>query len=325
MILTTQLKRALATAALAAAIAPSAGGSALANDDYPNRSIEVIHQYGPGGGTDRFIRAVAQPFEEVTGAAMVPISVQGGGGIPAVANFLQRPSDGYTLFATGPDQVIAHVLGRIDMAEFMPLARIQYDQGLFMVPADSPYETIQDFIDDAKANPGKIKVGITGAAGFDDTLVGLWNLESGAEVTTVPFGSSEMVSNTLGGQVDAMYEEYGPARGLIESGDLRPLVVFSDERLPVLPDVPTAKELGYDVTLGRWRSVSMHHDAEPAHADKLADALREAVLDEGYKDFEEKSALQYRSVFLGPKEFKAFVEREIETYTKVLTELGYVN
>jgi putative tricarboxylic transport membrane protein len=144
-------------------------------------------------------------------------------------------------------------------------------------------------------------------------------------VTTVPFGSSEMVSNTLGGQVDAMYEEYGPARGLIESGDLRPLVVFSDERLPVLPDVPTAKELGYDVTLGRWRSVSMHHDAEPAHADKLADALREAVLDEGYKDFEEKSALQYRSVFLGPKEFKAFVEREIETYTKVLTELGYVN
>lgn len=292
--------------------------------DYPSRSIEVVHQYGPGGGTDRFIRAVGVPFEEIAGVPLVPISVQGGGGIPAYANFQQRRSDGYTLMAIGPDQVIAHALGRIDMDEFLPLARVQYDQGMFIVPADSPHQTIEDFIKAAKANPGDIKVGITGAAGFDDTLVGLWNIESGAKVTTVPFGSSEMVSNTLGGQVDAMYEEYGPARGLIESGDLRPLVVFADERLPVLPDVPTAKELGYDVTLGRWRAFAMHNEADPAHVKVLYDAIEQAVATESYKDFEEKSALQYRSVLLGPEEFQKFVNKEITTYTKVLKELGLI-
>ncbi len=291
---------------------------------YPSRSIEVVHQYGPGGGTDRFVRAVGVPFEEITGQALVPISVQGGGGIPAYANFLQRRSDGYALMAIGPDQVIAHALGRIDIDTLMPLTRVQYDQGLFIVPSDSPFESIHDLIATAKADPGAIKVGITGAAGFDETLVGLWNLRSGAEVTAVPFGSAEMVSNTLGGQVDAMYEEYGPARGLLESGDLRPLVVFSEQRLPVLPDVPTAQELGYDVTLGRWRAFAMHADADPEHAAVLVDAIARAVETESYKTFEAQSALQYRSVLLGPSDFRAFIDREAEVYAAVLTQLGFI-
>lgn len=307
----------------ATGIAVLAVGAAQAQD-YPSSPIEVIHEYGPGGGTDRFIRAIGEPFEKITGAALVPISIQGGGGIPAYANFQQRPADGYTLLAISPDQVINHALGRIDMGELMPLARIQYDQGLFLVPADSPFETIEELIEAAKADPGSLKVGITGSAGFDDTVIGLWNLETGAELTSVPFGSAEMVSNTLGGQVDLMHEEYGPARGLIESGDLRPLVVFSEERLPVLPDVPTAVELGFDVTLGRWRALAMHDDADPAQAAVLFDALAEAAQTESYEKFEEDSALQYRSVVLGPEEFQAFIDKEIAVYTDVLKQLGYV-
>ncbi len=317
---TRKIAAALAAALGAAALATA---PAMAQDDYPTRTIEVVHQYGAGGGTDRFIRAVAEPFEEIAGVSMVPISVQGGGGVPAFVNFAQRPADGYTLMAIGPDQIIADALGRIDMDRLKPLTRVQWDQGLFMVPADSPYETIQDFIAAAQADPGSIKVAVTGSAGFDDTLVGLWNLESGAEVTTVPFGSAEMVSNTLGGQVDAMYEEYGPARGLIESGDLRPLVVFSDERLPVLPDVPTAKELGYDVTLGRWRAFAVPAEMPDEQVAKLHGMIAEATESESYKNFEEQSALQYRSVVIGPEEFAAFVEQERETYGNVLKQLGF--
>ncbi len=290
--------------------------------DYPTRTVEVIHSYGPGGGTDRFVRAVAVPFEEIAGQSMVPISIQGGGGMPAFANFQQRRVDGYTLMAISPDQIIAHVLGRIDMAAFQPLARVQYDQGMIVVPADSPFQTIQEFIDHARENPGDLTVGITGAAGFDDTVMGLWNIETGAEVTTVPFGSSEMVSNTLGGQVDAMHEEYGPARGLIESGDMRPLVVFSDERLPVLPDVPTALELGYDVTLGRWRAFAMPADADPEQVETLFGLISEAVASDSYQEVQEQAALQFRSVLLGPDEFQEFIDNEIAVYTQVLTALG---
>jgi putative tricarboxylic transport membrane protein len=311
---------------LAAALLATAAFSshAVAQDAYPSRTVEAIHQFGPGGGTDNFVRAVSEPFQTITGQSLVSISVQGGGGIPSVTTFMQRRADGHTVLAVGPEEIINHVLGRFDATQLQPVARIQYDQGLFLVSANSPLQTVQDLIDAATAAPGSLNIAVTGAAGFDDTLVGLWNLRSGAELSTVPFSASEMVSNTLGGHVDLMFEEYGAVRGLIESGDLRPLVLFSEERLPVLPDVPTATELGYEVELGRWRGFTLKEGDSPEHVAALADIMSEAAQSEPYKANEEAGALQYRSVFLGPEEFQAFLEAEIEVYTEVLTELGYV-
>ncbi|MEM7722408.1 MAG: tripartite tricarboxylate transporter substrate binding protein [Pseudomonadota bacterium] len=316
------LKAIFVATAASAAIMVTAGPAAA---EYPQRTVEVIHAYGPGGGTDRFVRAVAAPFEEIAGVSMVPISIQGGSGIPAFANLMQRPRDGYTMMAISPDEIINHALGRIDMADFAPVARVQFDQGMIVVPASSPFQTIQELMEHARENPGDLTIGITGAAGFDDTVMGLWNLETGAELTTVPFGSAEMVSNTLGGQVDAMHEEFGPARGLIESGDMRPLVVFSEERLPVLPDVPTALELGYNVTLGRWRSFAMPAGVDEETVNAMFGLVEQAVASDSYVEFEEQAALQFRSELLGPEEFQAFIDSQIETYTRVLGELGLLS
>ena len=255
---------------------------------------------------------------------MVPISIQGGGGVPAFVTFEQRPSDGYTLLSISPASVISHIQGRIDIDELLPLARVQYDQGLVWVAADSPYMTIQELVAEATANPATITVGVSGAAGFDDVAMGLFAAEAGIELTTIPFSSSEMVSNTLGGQIDAMFEEFGPARGLFDSGDMRPLVVFAEERLPTMPEVPTARELGYEVTLGRWRAVAMHAEADPAHAAKLFEVIEQAVATDSYKEYEEQNALQYRSVLMGQDEFSAFIDQEIETYTAVMKQLGYI-
>lgn len=303
-------------------LATGLSATAVMAEDYPERTVEVIHHYGPGGGTDRFVRAVADPFGEIAGEQMVPISIQGGGGVPAIAQFTRRPADGYTLFAISPAQIITHVQGRTDMADFMPLARVQFDQALIWVPADSPYDTVQDMIAAAKADPGSVSIATSGAGGFDEVTVSLFALEADIEVTTVPFSSSEMVSNTVGGQVDGMFEEFGPARGLWESGDLKPLVLFSEERLPELPDVPTAVELGYDVTLGRWRAFAMQAGDDRAHAEELFELIGQAVETESYKEFEAQSALQYRSKLIGLDEFQAFIDTEIETYTAVMRQLG---
>lgn len=314
-----------ATITGALTLATGLAATAAFAQDYPDRTVEVIHHYGPGGGTDRFIRAVADPFADLAGEQMVPVSIQGGGGVPAIAQFVRRPADGYSLFAISPAQIISHVQGRIDMADFMPLARVQFDQALIWVPADSPYESVQDMIDAAQAEPGSVSIGISGAGGFDEVAVSLFGLEADAEFTTVPFSSSEMVSNTVGGQIDGMFEEFGPARGLWESSDLRPLVLFSEERLPEMPDVPTATELGYDVTLGRWRAFAMQAEDDPAHAETLYDLVGQAVETESYKEFEQQSALQYRSELIGLDEFQAFIDTEIETYTSVMRQLGYID
>jgi putative tricarboxylic transport membrane protein len=167
----------------------------------------VIHQFGPDGGTDLFVRAIATPFWEITGQNMVSVSVLGGGGVPASTSFLQRPADGHSLMAIGPEQVINHVLGRMDINDLKPVARVQYDQGLFLVRRDSPFETIDDLIEAAREQPGDLTTAVTGAAGFDDTLVGRWNIETGAELATVPFSAAEAISNTLGGHVDLLFEE----------------------------------------------------------------------------------------------------------------------
>jgi putative tricarboxylic transport membrane protein len=254
----------------------------------------------------------------------VPVSIQGGGGIPAIAQWQRRPTDGYTIMAISPAQIISHVQGRIDMADFMPLARVQFDQALIWVPADSPFETVQDMVAFAEENPGAVSVAISGAGGFDEVAVSLFGLEADVQFTTVPFSSSEMVSNTVGGQVDAMFEEFGPARGLWESGDLRPLVLFSEARLPVLPEVPTALELDYNVTLGRWRAFAMQASDNPAQAQRMYELVEQAVETEGYKEYEQQSALQYRSELIGLDDFQSFIDSEIETYTAVMKQLGYI-
>jgi putative tricarboxylic transport membrane protein len=307
-----------------AAVAFGCVAVAAQAQEYPSRGLEAIHQFGPGGGTDNFVRAIAGPFEEITGHPLTPISVQGGGGVPASVTFMQRPADGHSLMAIGPEQVINHALGRISMDDLRPVARVQYDQGLFLVKADSPIQSVDDLIAAAQAEPGGINVAVTGTVGFDDALVGLWNLATETELTTVPFSAAEMVSNTLGGHVDLMYEEYGPARGLLESGDLRALVVFSEERLPELPDVPTARELGYEVTLGRWRGFALQAGDSPETAQALFDIVAEAAASDAYKQIEADNALQYRSVLLGPDEFAAFLEEEIAIYTEVLNQLGLI-
>jgi putative tricarboxylic transport membrane protein len=292
---------------------------------YPARPVEVINQFGPGGGTDLFVRAIAIPFAAITKQSLIPISVTGGGGVPAATEFFDRPADGQTLMAVGPEEVINHAMKRIDAKQFIPLARIQYDQGMFYVRAKSPYKTINDVIAAAKKTPGKLSVAVTGAAGFDDVLVGLWNLKSKAEIKSVPFeAAAEATAAVLGGHVDLLYEEYGPMRSLIESGKVRPLVIFTEERLPVVKDVPTAKELGIDVTLGRWRGFAFKQGTKPEQVEAMAKILERAAKDPVYKAIEQQNMLQFRSKYLGPVEFKQFFDKEMATYADVVKSLGYV-
>jgi len=300
--------------------------SAMAADDpkYPSRTVEVINQFGPGGGTDLFVRAIAMPFAKIAKQSLIPISITGGGGVPAATDFFNRPADGYTMMAVGPEEVINHAMKRIDAKKFMPLARIQYDQGMFYVRDKSPFKTIQDVIAAAKKTPGKLTIAVTGAAGFDDVLVGLWSAKSGAELKSVPFeAAAEATATVLGGHVDLLYEEYGPMRALIESGKVRPLVLFAEERLPALKNVPTAKELGVDVTLGRWRGFAFKEGTKPEQVDVMSKVFEKAVKDPLYKAVEEQNMLQFRSKFFGPEEFRTFFAKEMEIYADVLKKLGY--
>ena len=113
-------------------------------------------------------------------------------------------------------------------------------------------------------------------------------------------------------------------RPLIESGKLRPLVIFSEERLPVLKDVPTAKEIGADITLGRWRGFAFKEGTKKEFIDSMEKIFEKAVQNNLYKTIEAQNMLQFRSKFLGPEQFRAFFESQKEIYGSVLKKLGYI-
>lgn len=295
------------------------------DDKYPSRTIEVINQFGPGGGTDIFVRGIAVGASKALKQSVIPISVTGGGGVAATERFLKEPADGYTLRATGPEQVINHLMGREDLTKMVPIIRCQMDQSTFSVKADSQFKTIQDVVDYAKANPGKLTVGGTDAAGYDEVLVNLWADQAGVEVKYVPFASaSEANAAILGGHIDVLHEEIGPVKALVDSNKVRPLVIFMEERTDMYPDLPTGKELGWDITIGRWRGFAAKEGTPKEIIDALYNAFAKAMEGNIYKAMEEENLLHLRPGLLGPEDFGKFLDSELEVYGEVLKKIGLI-
>lgn len=296
-------------------------------EKFPTKTIEVVNQFGAGGGTDIYVRTLSIRARRILKVPIVINNLTGGGGVPAESYVLKQPTDGYTLFAIGPEQVINTVFKRGDITKLEPIIRSQHDQSMLHInPEKSKFKTIQEIVDFAKKNPGALKISLTGAAGFDETAVGLFSSRSGAKLTRVPFdGAQEALSALLGGHVDLLHEEPGVVMSLIDAGKIKPVVVFTEKRLEKFPDVPTAKELGWNVTLGRWRGLAAPKGTPSEKIKILHDAFKKSMSDKKvYLPVVRGQLLHLRPGYLGPEEFAKFLDEELKTYTNVLKELGFV-
>ena len=303
--------------------ASSSGGAA---DKYPERTIEVVSQFGSGGGTDIYIRSIAVDAGKLLGQSVVHISAKGGGGVVAWDRFNSQPADGYTIYAIGPEQIMMQVWGQIDMGEVIPVINNQLDTGFLYSLKGSQFTDIDSVVAYAKANPGKLNVAYTNPASFDEVLLGMWAKAAGIEITYVPYGSgSDAIAALMGGHVDILYEEIGPARASIDSGDFIPLVAFTDkpiEGYDFVKNVPTSVSKGWDVTIGRWRGLGVKKGTDPAIIEKLVAAFEEASTMDTYKQVEKDNMLDIRPGLMKGDEFAAFIQSEIETYTEIINDLG---
>jgi putative tricarboxylic transport membrane protein len=314
----------LACAFLLFGILPSSGSAA---EKFPTKTIEVVNQFGAGGGTDIYVRTLTIPARRKLKVPIVINNLTGGGGVRAESYVLSQPADGYTLFAIGPEQIINTVFERGDITKFTPIIRSQHDQSMLHVnPEKSKFETIQEIVDFAKKNPGALKIAVTGAAGFDETVVGLFAMRAGIKLTRIPFdGAQESLSALLGGHVDLLHEEPGVVMSLIEARKIKPVVVFTEKRLEKFPDVPTAKELGWNVTLGRWRGMAAPKGTPKERIQILHEAFKKAMSDtKVYQRVVRGQLLHLRPGYLGPEDYAEFLDEELKTYTSVLTELGLI-
>jgi len=276
--------------------------------------------FGPGGGTDVFVRTLAIDARRVLKVPIVVTNMTAGQGVAATKHVLDQPADGYSLLAFGPEQIFNAVLGRIDYKEFEGVIMCQQDQSMFLVSKDKgKFKTIQEVIQFAKSNPGKIKIAGTGAAGFDEVLVKQFNKRAGIELTYVPYESaSEAKAALVGGHIDLLHEEPGVIISLIDAGTVVPVIVFTAERLKRFANAPTAKELGIDITMGRWRGLAVKKGTSKEIIKVLHDGFRKAMDSEVYKTITHSQLLDLRPGYLNAEDFTKFWAVEDKLYSEIL-------
>jgi len=292
--------------------------------DYPAREIEVVVQYPVGGGSDIFARSLMIPARKYLKVNIHITNLPGGGGFRASNYVLSFPADGYTIYTFNPEQIINTIVGREDYRKFAPLCNVQQDQSMLYVRGESPFKTIQDLIRYAKENPGKLRFTGTSTGSPDEVIVLLFAKRAGIKVKYIPFdAASETHAAVLGGQSDVLHEEPGVIMSLIESNKLKPLIVFTEKRLEAFPNVPTAKELGYDITIGRWRGLAVKKGTSQKIIHYLAEVFKKCTGDPSYKTIAHANLLDLRPGWKDPEEYGKFWDEEYARYHEIFKELGY--
>jgi tripartite-type tricarboxylate transporter receptor subunit TctC len=293
--------------------------------NYPTREIEVVVQYPVGGGSDIFIRSLMVPARKYLRVTIHVTNLAGGGGVRASNYVLSRPADGYTIYTFNPEQIINTIFDREDYRKFAALCNVQQDQSMFYVGGESPFKTIQDLIRYAKENPGKLRFTGTSTGSPDEVIVMLFAKRAGIKVKYIPFDAApETHAAVLGGQVEVLHEEPGVIMSLIESNKLKPLVVFTEKRLEEFPNVPTARELGYDITMGRWRGLAVKKGTSQKIINDLSEVFKKCTGDPSYKTIAHANLLDLRPGWKDPEEYSKFWEEEYARYYEILKELRYL-
>ena len=293
---------------------------------YPARAIEVVVQYGAGGGSDTFVRTLMNAARKDIGVAINVTNMTGAAGVKASNYTLSQPADGYTIQNFSPEMLINTVTGREDHRAFASLCNVQMDESLFWVRAESPIKTIQDLIKYAKANPGKLQITGTTPVSYDEVLIMLFAKQAGIKVKYISYDKAPQThAAVLGGHIDVLHEEPGSIISLVEAKKLRPLISFTEKRLPVAwaAVTPTARELGYDITMGRWRGLAVKKGTPQGIIDWLAFVLEKASKDPAYTKVAKKKLLDLRPGWKGPAEYDKFRDEQFKIYKDILVELGY--
>lgn len=279
----TSFKRILAaTAVAAAALAPLAGAQA----QYPDRPINLVVSYGPGGGTDLVARAIAPYISKYLGndARIVVLNRPGAGGAIGFTEIKRAAPDGYTIgFLNTPNLVTIPIERQTNYhwTDFTLLGNLIDDPDSFAVRNDSPLTSLDAVAKYARANPGKITVGTTGV-GSDDHLAMLqFQKAQGVEMTHVAYkGAGEVRTAVQSGEIMMAAMNIGEIKAYVSGGaPLRDLGVMSVARTDLAPDSPTFREQGYDIIMASLRGIGAPKGLPDDVAAKLADAIRQAAHD----------------------------------------------
>ncbi|MCC8191337.1 MAG: tripartite tricarboxylate transporter substrate binding protein [Planctomycetes bacterium] len=274
----------IATAALIAVVALPAAMSAAEKgpDGYPRRDITVNVPFAAGGGTDVAARGFCRVAEKYIDAKFLVTNVTGAAGWNGWSQTLGTDPDGYNLTVLTINLFMDSGTGKT-FRDFTPLAAMSVYPTVIAVPMDSDIMSLEDLIERAKADPGNLRWGLDGLRGVDHINSQKFADAAGFSVRFVPFkGGAESIAAALGGNIDVFTANTPETAG---RDDIRTLALMSEERLPHMPDVPTMKELGYDVVVTRFRILGTQADVPEEIVQYLESVFEKAGTDPEWIEF----------------------------------------
>jgi putative tricarboxylic transport membrane protein len=284
--------------------------------EFPSRNIAIVVHTGPGGPFDTLARRMAELLNKDLGWRVRVENREGSTGVIALNSVMREPADGHTIIAIGNHTANNIALSRTEytLDDLEYIGALNGEPSALVVPASSPYTTLEGYVSKLRAEPDSIRVGGSGTASnaFAHFLL---NEAAGITSTWIPFDTApEAITTLLGGHLDAAFLTPSSALAQITSREFRVLALSSDERSSLHPDIPTFSEQGYDVDLFLWRGFGLRAGTPAEVVEAWRAAFRQIQADPAWAEM--MTAQQQEAFTLQGDALKDVTRREIDGFAR---------
>jgi len=296
---------------------------ASADVEFPGgKPIEMTVMFGAGSAADVTARHLADGMAKLLGVPVPVINRTGGGGAIGYNHVSRQKPDGHSIIWNSNSISSTYHSGVLpfDYQSFDAVARVSIETPVIAVRNDAPWKNLAELIEYARGAPGKVRIGNSGTGSHTHFSASALFATAQAKATDVPFGEGQAVVNLLGGRIEGVVQLPAALVAHVKNGDLRVLAVLGSQRDPIFPGVPTARELGYPVSLDMWRGIAVPKGTPAPVIGKLQDVVEQTVRSQPFK--EAGKAMGFTPAYLPAAEFGRLIASDDEKLAQLMSDLG---